>query len=307
MTLIALIFFQLVWAGTYIAMKVAMSEMPLGLVMIFRYGFGFLFFLLAGQLSFKNRFRPKEWGIIIGIGLLTFSLSPYFQLKSLTLTYATDVAVMIAFEPLVVAILAYLILKEELTWRAFITFLVATLGVLVMSSGEKVEGVLNWGRLLGNGIFFCSILCEAMYSITSRHLVQKHHPLRLTTWMILAGFLGNLLGNYSLLTEANLSQITIKGWSMLFYLSFLASFVCYGGWVVILKRLPVTQISLSLFLQPIIGTIYAVILLGEDFTWRSFVGSSLIVTALLIWIWKHLHQKRIQVLGALRRSTGMST
>ena len=272
-------------------MKMAMTEMPPGLVMVFRYGLTLLFFSLAGQLRFNAGFSKREWLLILGIGILNFSVSPFFQLKALQLTQTADVAIIVAFEPLVVTLLAILLLKERLKKRTLFTFLCATLGVLVMSGWKGNSASLDTVRLFGNFLFLCSVLCEGLYTISSRHLVQKYHPYRIMAWMILAGFLGNLIGNYPLLTSAALQNITWKGWSSLFYLSFLATFIAYTGWVFILKRATVVSVSWSLFLQPIFGTFWGVLFLKETYGWENFFGASLILLSLFIGLVPHLRTK----------------
>lgn len=273
-------------------MKLAMSEMPLGLVMIFRYGLTLIFFVSVGALRFRETFSKREWGLILGMGLLNFSASPFFQLKSLQLTQAADAAVLVAFEPLALALLAVFFLKERLKKRTLFTFLCATIGVLILSGNSESKTSLDMARLFGNFLFICSVLCESLYTITSRHLIQKHNPYRITAWMIAAGFLGNLLAHFSLLTPENFVVITAKGWGALFYLSFLATFICYTGWVVILKKVPVVSASLSLFLQPIFGTLLGILILTEAYSWRSFAGTALILSSLLIWLVPSFYSKR---------------
>lgn len=295
--------FQIVWAGTYVAMKLAMTEMPLGLVMIFRYGLTTLFFLIAGQLRFGERFSRREWLMILGIGIVNFSGSPYFQLKALQYTQASDAAVMVAFEPLVLALLAVVLLGERLKKRTLFTFFCATGGVLLLSGEAQANAPFDTARLFGNLLFFGSVIFEAFYTLGSIRLVQKHHPYRIVAWMILFGFLGNLLGNFHLLTPENLGVISAKGWGALFYLSFLATFVCYTGWVVILKKVPVTQAALSLFLQPIFGTILGVLLLREPYGWRNFAGTSLILFSLLAWLLPTLRKRTLRAVALRKKGT----
>lgn len=287
MTLFWLFLFQLVWSSTYVAMKLAMTGMPLGMVMILRYGIASAAFCAAGFLNFRERFTLREWGLILLVGLLNFTGSPFFQLTSLKLTLASDVAIMVSFEPMVAACLAAWLLKEKMERGTLLTFLIATLGVLILSTSNGTAGVGAANRLLGNSLFVFSLLFEGLCQVTSRHLVQKYHPFRLTAWMVFAGFLGNAATHADLLSLKHLAAIPALGWSMVLYLGLICTVMAYGGWAHFLKRIPVGHISLSIFLQPIFGTAIAAAVLGERLTVRGMAGMLIIIVSLLLWIRKH--------------------
>ena len=275
---------QLIWASSYVAQKMAVTAMPLGLVLILRYGIATLLFLLAGQLNFKEKFSRKEWLLIFFVGVLNFTGSPFFQLTALTKTVAIDTAILITFEPLVTTLLAILFLKERINRWTWLAFFAATVGVMIMSLHRSALGVFQWTRLWGDLIFLCSLLCEATCSTASRHLTQKYSPLKLIAWMTCAGFLANLLANFPLLTSQNLKAIPVAGWLDLFYLALFCSCIGYGVWVSLLKRISVSQLSLSLFLQPILGTFFAVLILNEKLDFKTVLGGMVVLTSLLVWL-----------------------
>lgn len=292
MSILLLILFQLIWSGTYTAMILAMQEMPPGLILILRYGIAVLVLALMGHLHFKNRFTRKEWTLIFLVGFLNFSLSPYCQLKALTLTHATDAAVLVAFEPLIVAFLAVLLLREKLRRSTIVTFMIATAGVLMMSGASGFNSKLDWMRLIGNGFFMVSLVFEGIYSILAKQLVRKYHPMSIMAWLMFAGFLGNFAGNFHLLTPHHLEKITSQGIWALLYLALLASAVCYTGWTYLLKKIPVNQIALSGFLQPVTGSLIAAFMLGETFAWQTYVGSMVVVSSLSVWLWQRLRARQ---------------
>lgn len=288
MKIFLLFLIQLVWAGSYVSQKMALAEIPLGLILILRYAIATLFFLFAGCLKINKNFSLKEWLLIFFVGVLNFSFSPYFQLKALSLTYAMDVSVLIAFEPLITAVLAFFFLKERLTRSTLWTFLIATAGVLMMAVSKDAGGSFQWFRLAGDLFFLGSLICEGINSITSRALSQKSPPLQLVAWLIFAGFLANLLRNFPLLTLHNIQAISIVGWINVFYLALFCSVLAYGVWVYLLKRISVNPIALSLFLQPVLGSCIAVWILKERFDLQMLLGSLLVVLSLGVWLTKHL-------------------
>lgn len=291
-SLLLLILIQTIWSSTYVAMKLAMATMPVGLVLIFRYGIAVAALALLGQ--FRGlRFSRRDWAIAIAVGLLNFSLSPYLQLISLTMTRASDVAVIIALEPMATAMLAALVLRERLGRSTIATFCLATIGVCIMS-GFQWDGTSLFGpeRLLGNALFFGSLLCEAVYTVTGRRFSQRYDPVRLGAICLAAGAIGNLAANWALLTPEHLAAVSLTAWGAVLYLGLAASAFAYSVWVWLMKRLPVNRVTLSLFLQPVIGGVFGYFVLHESLQWRSLLGAGITLASLGVWLWARARSRR---------------
>ncbi len=280
-----LILLQAFWSSSYVAMKIALSEMPLGLVMILRYGTTLAALACVG--GFRGwRFGRRDCIIIVAVGVLDFTLSPFLQLSSLQLTFATDTAILVAFEPVLTTLMAVLVLRERLELQTIGVFLVATVGVLIMSDvGATAAHTFTNARIFGNVIFLLSLLCESLYSVTSRYSTQRHDPRPVFTLMTAAAVISNLAIHGETLRWAHLSHISLAGWSAVAFLGLGCSFFAYGRWTALTQRLPIKQITLSLYLQPIIGGVVAFFMLGEVPSLRTIAGAMLIVATLFVWTW----------------------
>src|SRR3989338_3851909 len=274
MNLLLILLLQLVWAGSYVGQKFALAEMPVGLVLVLRYGIASLAFLLAGKLNLRQKFSNRDWALILFIGILNFSGSPFFQLRALQLTTATDTAILVAFEPLIASLIAALFIKEKIQRSTWLTFALATTGVIIMSGWKGSVGSIHMGRLIGDLLFLTSLVCEAFGSTSGRHLTQKHDPFPVIAWMIFFGFLGNLAGNFQWLTTSSFSYVTTKSLFSVLFLGLFSSAFAYGGWF--------------LFLQPIFGSLLAYLFLTERPSWETLIGGSIVLSTLFVWVWNHL-------------------
>ncbi|MBI2083601.1 MAG: EamA family transporter [Deltaproteobacteria bacterium] len=284
--LILLLLLQIIWSSSFVAMKFALGDMPVGLVMILRYGIASLCFFLFGAYRGFHSFSKKTWLLVLMVGVITFSLSPFCQLKSLMLTQVIDVSVLVSMEPLITALMASLILKERIGWDLLFVFLVSATGVLILSgiTWEGLSGPMTLARLFGNLLFLAALGCEAIYSTTGRYLSQREDPLKVAAWMHLAGFLVNLLIYSPTLREIPSFTEAKSSWTALLFLAIFCSFIGYAGWYLLLKKIPASRLALSLFLQPVIGSLTGYLLLNERFTKQTAIGASLIVFTLLSWI-----------------------
>ncbi len=295
MTVALLIMFQTFWSSSYVAMKLAMGSLPIGMILILRYGIAAA--ILVPMAGFKGwQLRKRDWSLIILTGMLNFSLSPFFQLKALTLTHATDTAVLVAFEPIATALMAVVILKERFTRITLFAFFAATIGVFIMSDIHWQGGMpITTRRLLGNGLFLMSIMCEALYSTISRRTTQRTSPLKVITLMTISGFLCDLAIFGPEISHVQWSSVTATAWGSVIFLAVLCSAVGYGGWTYLSRRIPINQLTLSLFLQPVIGAIVATLVLHERITLRTFIGAGVIFSTLLIWLYSYQRQRKLRV------------
>lgn len=301
--ILLLVLLQAFWSASYVAMKLAMTEMPMGLVMILRYGIAGIILLIAS--GWKDwRISTRDAMLILFIGILNFTLSPFFQLLSLGLTDATDTAVLVAFEPMTTAMLAVLILKEKFSKRTLGVFIISTIGVLIMSNVKMHHGeVAMTTRLLGNFIFLISVCCESLFSIVSRYTTQRIPPLRVIALMTLSGAVTNCLIYPSTLTAENFANIGATGWGSILFLSILCSVVGYGAWTYLTQITPVNRLTLSLFLQPLFGGVVAYYMLDEVPTARTVIGAGIVVSSLLFWVISHLGKLMHGHIQARRRAT----
>lgn len=286
--------FQLFWASSYTAMKLALGEMPLGLVLIFRYGIAALvLWPLALRSRGSWRLSARDACIVVSVGVLDFALSPFLQLRAVQLTFTSDVAVLVAFEPMLTALLAVVLLRERLARPTLYAFAAATGGMLLMSDLRLTADGLSAGvRLYGNFLFLLGLCCEALYSVSSRFLNRQHSPYRLSCLMMSAGAVANLLAHHAALTPAHVAAIGPTGWGMVLFLALGCSALGYAGWCVMLQRMPVNQITLSLFLQPIFGGLVSYVVLREVPTIRTLAGAALIFATLLVWLLWYLRGRR---------------
>lgn len=281
-----LVILQIIWSSSYVAMKFAMFGMPVGLVLILRYGIASLCFLLIGAYRGSHSFSKKTWALVCLVGISTFSLSPFCQLMSLRMTQVIDVSVLVSMEPIITALMASLILKERIGWDLLIVFLIAASGVLILSgvTWGGLAGPMTLTRLFGNLLFLAALGCEALYSTTGRYISQRADPLKVAAWMHLAGFLANLLFYFPTLQETSNFSAAPSSWFSILFLGILCSFIGYTSWYLLLKRIQASRLALSLFLQPIIGSFTGYLFLNERLTRQTTFGAALIIVTLLAWI-----------------------
>jgi drug/metabolite transporter (DMT)-like permease len=242
--------------------------------------------------------RSRDRVLVIGLGFLTFCFSPLTQLAGLELTFASENSVIIAMEPLITAVLAWVLLKERLNLIQLIAFLMALVG-FVMLSGASLDS-----HGYGNFLILISMLGEASYSVLGRKLTQNYSPLGIFGSVLLAGVLFLtvallwmdssflsfqwLLNPWFLKKQEGFGSLQVMGQAQsqmlgaLIWLGPLGTTVCYFYYMQVLKEIPVLSVVLFLFLQPVFGTVWGMLFLHERLGGIQILGSCMIFFGLLL-------------------------
>jgi drug/metabolite transporter (DMT)-like permease len=271
---------QAVWAGSYVAMKFAGDAMPVGSVVVFRYGIATLGYLLLLPVVGLPRFEKRDWLLVSALGAVNFALAPTLQVLSLQYTRAADVSILIGLEPVVTVLLAGLFLREHADRRLIGAMLLGLVGVWVLSDVGSAADVASRNRLWGNLLFLGSILCEAAVTVSGGRLAKRYSPLATVAVMKTVGFLTAcaVYGREVMATDP--MSYGPLAWGSLIYLGLLSSLFAYGVWYAVLGKIRVNQAAISLFVQPVIGAGLGWLILDEQFGARTWVGGTLILGSL---------------------------
>lgn len=269
-----LIAMNLLWAGTVSVYKYLGSYMDAGAIATMRFGIaavclGVLWPWLPGKGP-----RGKDILRALAMGVIVFCLSPRLQIAGVHRGQAGDTSLLIALEPLIVAVGAALVLKERIAPKRWWGFALGMLGTTLISQIWSKEALHGF---VANMIFISSFVCEAAFSLIGKPMLDRVSPLKL----VAVGLLGGTAANVAI-SGVTIPTAPLVAWLSLAYLGVICSAVGYALWYFAIQRTPVNLVSLTVFVQPVAGLLLAWLWLGEPLHWGQFWGSAVIVTGLII-------------------------
>jgi len=230
-------------------------------------------FLAEGQKFIGNYSRIGLSGLIGGVSLGIANIS---FILSITTTTAAVTMMMLATQPFVAAILAYIFLKEKISKTTFVAITVAAAGIIFMSLDSKGEGTL-FGLI--NGLL--SSLGFAGFTVSLRW--RKNTP-KFTT-VAIAGIFCSAVAILVLLFNDSTILISLKNSSLSALHGFL---VCTGLILFSMKSkyLPATDLTL-LSLTEVLGGIFWVWLplfgINEVPSVNTLIGGNIIISAIIFY------------------------
>jgi drug/metabolite transporter (DMT)-like permease len=234
----------------------------------------------------------REWTLLGLLGFSAFCFSPLLQMTGLAASRAMDNSLIVAMEPMVTVGLAWLVLREKLTWVQKIAFFVAILGFALLTGLSPSRFSGGWdAHLIGNLLLLSSLIGEAMYSIVGRKLIFRHPPAMVFGSALIVGVCFLTLAALCLSGLPTASSIIHMPWQSaigLFWVGPLGTGLSYLFWITALKKVPVASLALTLFIQPLLGPIWGAVFLGERLTLPQSLGSALILCAVFGQTWFEL-------------------
>ncbi len=278
---IGAVFMILVWGGSFINTKILLNN---GLnpveIYVSRFIIAYLGLLCISHKKFFSSNIKDEFYLFLG-GLTGGSLYFITENTALKLTLVSDVAIIVSIAPLLTALLATSLYKDEkFKLPTIIGSLIALSGVTLVVFNGNVEIGNN---IPGDLLAIAAALSWALYCIILKKLYKKYDTIYITRKIFFYGLLSALP---FLLTEEN--GINFKALAIpavylnLIYLGVFASMVCFLLWSIIIKEIGAVRASNYLYLGPVISLIASVVFLNETISIAAYFGFVCVISGLII-------------------------
>ena len=286
----ALIAANVVWATAYALSKVLMDGTwahisPLALSFWRLLAASLILLPLAWRQRPRRPLTGREWASLGAIGIVGSAAAMLLQFAGTQLSLATNAAVITSTETMFNCLLAALFLGERLDRRTLVGVLVALAGVLLLSH-------LDWRRLdllsnryaVGNGLLILAMLCYASYAIVGKFAVETLPPMVVTGYpfAIATLVLGLICARWD---PAGLTGITAwsgLAWCGVGYLGVFVTALTYLLWNAVLVDSQVTTMSVTLYVQPVVGALIGWLWLGERLSPSVALGAALVLVAMAL-------------------------
>jgi drug/metabolite transporter (DMT)-like permease len=265
------------WGGTFVVGRILAQTVGPFAAAFFRFAIAslFLVFLLRrteGKLIWpqKNQIIP-----VIFLGLTGALLYNLFFLKGLKMIEAGRASVIIANNPIFIALFSAYFFKERLSLVKVIGILISVVGaIIVISRGhvlEVLQGGLGWGEVY---IFGC-VASWVAFSLIGKAVMDNLSPLRSVTYSSIAGTLllavpAFLEGGFGFLAYS------MSEWASIFYLGFFGTVLGFLWYYQGIQKIGPTRAGLFINFVPISAILLAFIFIGEPITMSLLIGTILV-------------------------------
>lgn len=264
LALIATSIATLIYGITFTVAKEVMPMYikPFGFILLRVAGATFVFWLLglfvkAASIE-KSDYKSIAIAAFFGVGLnmLTF-------FKGLSYTTPISASVMMVTTPILVLIFSSILLREKIIKRRIAGVVIGLIGAIILIVyGNSTENEAK-NMMLGNFLVFVNAASYAMYLVTVKKLITKYNPIVFVKWLYLFGLLFVIPFGFTELVEVQWQLMPTSIYLKAGFVVLFTTCVTYLFNLFALSKLKPTTVSVFIYLQPVIASIYA-LFVGSD-------------------------------------------
>ena len=238
--------------------------------------FSLIYFLFVNE-----RVAKKDIIRLAICGVFGVAINQLFFFEGLNLTSPINAAIIMTINPVLVMIMSGLILYEKINARKGIGIVLGLIGAsTLILHGGSVSG--NTDYMVGNIFVFVNATSYGLYLVLVKPLMQKYHPFTVMFYVFAFGLLYVLPFGYTELLEVEWTSFpSIIIWEVIFVVV-CTTFIAYLLNTSALRILNPSTVSIYIYLQPVLATIFAV-WVGSD-----TISQNKIISAIIIFIGVYL-------------------
>jgi len=262
------------WGLSYIAIKVGLRYLsPMELISARLILAAPVLYLILRAKKITINWRQDKLLLFL-CGLVIF-LHFFVMASGMKTVEATNTSWILTTAPIFIALLSWLFLKERFGLFATAGLVVATAGVLVLMSGGNLTH-LGWLASTNDWLVFSSCLTWAVYTILGRIVTRRHDSLAATFVMVLIPAV--LIAPWVLVGSgfSHLMAMPWQGWAAVVFLGVFCLAIAFWLWIEGLSRHPAAKVGIYLYVEPLITTLAAMLLLKEKLTLATIIGAAAI-------------------------------
>jgi len=282
--LIAVIGAILFWSTSFVGTKLAFDSFPPITVGALRFLIATI--LLGGIVLSVSRHRViPEKNDLKSMALCGFlGVTLYFSMENIgiRLTSASNAALIVASYPAITAFLERIIYKISISKYQLFGIITAIVGVSILTNSN--ENPSNHNEIWGDIILITTGFVWAIYTFTTRKLVNKYSTITSTFYQTLFGTLFFIPLAFFEIDKWNIP--TLHSIIYLFYLAIFCSVIAFVLYNFGLKKLS-SSITVSLMnLVPVFGVIFSIIVLNESIGIKQLIGGLIIIVGVFFSVKK---------------------
>ena len=273
---ISLFVANLIYAINYTFAKDVMPDFiqPSGFILL-RVTGAVILFSISYFLFMNEKVEKKDIIRLAICGIFGVAINQLLFFEGLNLTTPINAAIIMTINPVLVIIMSALILFEKINIRKGIGIALGLIGAstLILKGGD-VSGNTNF--MLGNMFVFINAASYGLYLVLVKPLMQKYHPITVMFYVFGFGLFYVLPFGYTELLAVDwVSFPTIIIWKVLFVVV-CTTVIAYLLNSSALKLLNPSTVSIYIYLQPVLATLFAIFSGSDSLDEMKLIASVII-------------------------------
>jgi len=277
------------WGTGFYWGRLALNEMNVEHMVLYRFLFACLG-MAPVLLTHRVRLTASELRTLLLAALFGIPIQFLLQFHGLALTTVSHASLMVGVMPVMLAAAAVLFAGERLDWVGWLALFCSTAGVaMVTLGGTRATTGHETPSLAGDLLVITSLIIALAWILLSKKLMKTHSPRVVTAYTIFSGtamliilavgtWLFALIAHRSV-EPMPFAHVSAKAWAALAISGILCTATTTLLWNWGIHHVPASRAGVFLNIEPALGSILGVELLGEKLGPLAWLGGALILAA----------------------------
>ena len=255
---------------------------PFGFILLRVLGASLLFWLLSFFIK-SEKIDKKDWPRLILCSFLGMVINMLAFFKGLELSTPVNSSVIITISPIIVFIFSAILLKEKILFLRTIGIISGFIGALILVLYNNKTGINAPNIPLGNILFIVNSFAYGLYLVLVKPLIEKYNIITLLKWLFLISIFLNLPITYNEFMDVEWYQLPLSEAIIpMIFVVVGTTFCTYLFNAYALRTLSPSTVSSFIYLQPIVGIVYAISTKSDSLSFISIVAMLLIFLGIFL-------------------------
>ena len=270
----------LLWASIPVASKKILAEIS-NIQMLF-YSTILSFFVLGLVVLFERKvkvmknYSVNDYLVMSFLGFLGTYLFYILLYRAFALIPASEAYTLNFTWPILVLILAFVLLKEEITVRKIAAILISFFGIVVIVTKGQIFS-LSLSNIKGDSLALSGSFVFAFFSVLGK---KYNFDKTVSAFIYFAS--GLIFVTLTMLFFSSVKPPPVNIWLWLLYNGIFVNGISYIFWFKALEHGDTHIVSNALYLTPFLSLIYISIFLNEKILLSSIIGLVIIVLGIVV-------------------------
>ncbi|MBK6330934.1 MAG: EamA family transporter [Bacteroidetes bacterium] len=194
--------------------------------------------------------------------------------------------------PFVMIVANFIFFKEKILPKTLLGLIIGFTGVTFLLS-SFIEEMNDQHFAFGVLLTLIGVLTWTTGTLMTVRNKRKLDPFVGIGWQMFFGGLILYLASWITGQQVSLSTVPMATWGWIAYLTSIGSIACFLCYLYALKHLPISLVSIYVYLNPLVALLLGILFLNEKLTWSIVMGAMLIFVGIYIVMKSRSVKKRL--------------
>jgi drug/metabolite transporter (DMT)-like permease len=265
------------WGCGFFFGKIALAEMSFAHMVLYRFLFA-MPALLPLLVTHRAGLSRREWGLLVAASFFGVPVQFLIQFYALSITTVSHAALMVGTMPVILAVGAAVFAHERMDLVGWMALAGSTCGaaLIALGAGSHAKG---GATLAGDLLVVVSLLIALSWILINKELMERHSHVVVTAYGLAIGTLMLMVWVPVRYGMPPVAGVSVKAWLALAGSGVLCTATTTLLWNWGMTQVPASQAGVLLNMEPLIGSVLGVLVLGERLGPSAWAGGALILAS----------------------------